>query len=153
MKLLEPFFAIAVGMVFVPDLSSNIPLPYADSGVQAGFPSPASDYLPESFDLNREIVRHPAATFYARVHGDSMIGEGISDGDLIVVDRSLEPKDGDLVVCAVDAEFTLKRIKIRPGAVWLIPSNEQFDPILVTPDKRFEVWGVVTHTIRRTDRR
>ncbi len=139
--------------LFVPDLSSNIPLPYADSGVQAGFPSPASDYLPESFDLNREIVRHPAATFYARVHGDSMIGEGISDGDLIVVDRSLEPKDGDLVVCAVDAEFTLKRIKIRPGAVWLIPSNEQFDPILVTPDKRFEVWGVVTHTIRRTDRR
>lgn len=139
--------------IIVPDLSSSMPLPYADSGVQAGFPSPASDYLPESFDLNREIVRHPAATFYARVHGDSMIGEGITDGDLIVVDRSLEPKDGDLVVCAVDGEFTLKRIQFRPGAVWLIPSNEQFDPILVTPDKQFEVWGVVTHTIRRTDHR
>ncbi|MDE6286518.1 MAG: translesion error-prone DNA polymerase V autoproteolytic subunit [Muribaculaceae bacterium] len=139
--------------IIVPDLSSSMPLPFAESGVQAGFPSPASDYLPESFDLNREIVRHPAATFYARVHGESMIGEGISDGDLIVVDRSLEPKDGDLVVCAVDGEFTLKRITFRPGAVWLIPSNEQFDPILVTPDKQFEVWGVVTHTIRRTDHR
>lgn len=134
--------------MLVPDVSSSLPLPYAESGVQAGFPSPAQDYISESFDLNREIVRHPASTFYARVHGDSMCGEGISDGDLIVVDRSLEPRDGDLAVCCIDDEFTLKRIKFRPGAVWLIPANEQFDPILVTPDKRFEIWGVVTHTIK-----
>ena len=85
--------------IIKPDLSSDLPLPLAESGVQAGFPSPAQDYTPDSFDLNREIVRHPAATFYARVHGDSMCGEGIDSGDLIVVDRSLDPMDGDLAVC------------------------------------------------------
>jgi len=138
--------------IIMPDLSSSTPLPLAESGVQAGFPSPAQDYISDSFDLNREIVRHPAATFYARVHGDSMKDEGIEDGDLIVVDRSLEPMDGDLTVCCIDGEFTLKRIKFQPDAVWLIPSNEAFDPILVTPDKRFEVWGVVTHTIKHNRR-
>ena len=120
--------------MLAPDISSALPLPFAESGVQAGFPSPAQDYIAESFDLNREIVRHPAATFYARVHGDSMCD------------------DGDLTVCCIDGEFTLKRIQFRPGAVWLIPSNEQFDPILVTPDKQFEVWGVVTHTIKNNRR-
>ena len=97
--------------IIKPDLSSDLPLPLAESGVQAGFPSPAQDYTPDSFDLNREIVRHPAATFYARVHGDSMCGEGIDSGDLIVVDRSLDPMDGDLAVCCLNGEFTLKRIE------------------------------------------
>ncbi len=139
--------------IIKPDLSSDLPLPLAESGVQAGFPSPAQDYTPDSFDLNREIVRHPAATFYARVHGDSMCGEGIDSGDLIVVDRSLDPMDGDLAVCCLNGEFTLKRIEIRPDAVLLIPSNESYDPILVTPDERFEIWGVVTHTIKYNRRR
>lgn len=137
---------------FVPDSSSHIELPYADLGIQAGFPSPAQDYLTESIDLNRELIRHPAATFYARVDGDSMIGDGIDSGDILVVDRSLEPADGDLAVCCIDDEFTLKRLSLRNGEVWLIPSNESFDPILVTPDKRFEVWGVVTHTIKQHHR-
>ena len=139
--------------IIKPDLSSDLPLPLAESGVQAGFPSPAQDYTPDSFDLNREIVRHPAATFYASVHGDSMCGEGFDSGDLIVVDRSLDPMDGDLAVCCLNGEFTLKRIEIRPDAVWLIPSNESYDPILVTPDERFEIWGVVTHTIKYNRRR
>ena len=103
--------------IIVPDTSTDMPLPLAESGVQAGFPSPASDYLPDSFDLNRELVRHPSATFYARVHGESMSGEGINDGDLIVVDRSLEPRNGDLCVCCIDGEFTLKRVRFEPGAV------------------------------------
>lgn len=139
--------------IFGSDISSSYPLPFAESGVQAGFPSPANDYIPETLDLNHEIVRHPAATFFARVHGSSMSGEGISDGDLIVVDRSLEPHNGDLAVCSIDGEFTLKRIQFETNKVWLIPSNEEFDPILVTPDKRFEVWGVVTHTIKNNRRR
>lgn len=138
--------------ILVPNLSSVLPLPMAESGVQAGFPSPAQDYMPDMFDLNQEIVRHPAATFYARVHGESMHGEGIEDGDIIVIDRSIEPADGDLAVCAVDNEFTLKRIKIKTGEIWLIPSNELFDPILVTPENRFEIWGVVTHTIKAVHR-
>ena len=138
--------------IFRPDTSTHCALPYADGGIQAGFPSPAQDYINEYIDLNREIVRHPASTFYGRVSGDSMIEEGIEPGDILVIDRSLEPSDGDLTVCCLDGEFTLKRIKLTPGAVWLIPSNESFDPILVTPDERFEVWGVVTYTIKNNRR-
>jgi len=139
--------------IFRPDLSTEIPLPYADMGVQAGFPSPAQDYISESIDLNRELIRHPASTFYAKVEGNSMIDEGIEPGDILVIDRSLEPFDGDLAVCCLDGDFTLKRIRLRKDEVWLIPSNEAFDPILVTPDCRFEVWGVVTHTIKHFHRR
>ncbi len=139
--------------IFKPDLSSHLPLPYAEQGVQAGFPSPAQDYLNESIDLNHELIRHPAATFYARVDGESMIGDGIEPGDILVIDRSIEPADGDLTVCCVDGDFTLKRISLSEGKVWLIPSNERFDPILVTPDNKFEVWGVVTYTIKHHHRR
>ncbi len=138
--------------IFSPDTDTRMALPCADGGIQAGFPSPAQDYINEYIDLNRELVPHPAATFYGRVSGDSMIEEGIEQGDLLVIDRSLEPADGDLAVCCLDGEFTLKRIKLTPGAIWLIPSNESFDPILVTPDQRFEVWGVVTHTIKNNRR-
>lgn len=135
--------------IFSPDLSSHVALPYADQGIQAGFPSPAQDYISESIDLNRELIRHPAATFYGRVSGDSMIGDGIESGDILVIDRSIEPSDGDLAVCCLDGDFTLKRISLSDGVVRLIPSNESFDPILVTPESQFEVWGVVTYTIKQ----
>lgn len=134
------------------DVSSSLRLPYADQGIQAGFPSPAQDYINESIDLNREIVKHPAATFYGRVDGESMIDEGIEPGDILVIDRSIEPDDGDLTVCCIDGDFTLKRIRLERDNVWLIPSNESFDPILVTPDNRFEIWGVVTYTIKQNRR-
>ena len=120
--------------IFLPDLSTHIALPYADGGIQAGFPSPAQDYISESIDLNREIVRHPSATFYGRVSGESMIDEGICEGDILVIDRSL------------------KRIRLESGRIWLVPSNEMYDPILVTPERQFEVWGVVTHTIKNNRR-
>ena len=134
--------------IFTADLSSHLPLPYADGGIQAGFPSPADNNITETIDLNKELVRHPAATFYGRVSGDSMIEEGIEPGDILVIDRSIEPDSGDLAVCCIDGEFTLKRIKLEKNRVWLIPSNEMFDPILVTPENEFSVWGVVTHTIK-----
>lgn len=139
--------------ILTPDLTSHVALPFADQGIQAGFPSPAQDYISESIDLNHELIHHPAATFYGRVSGDSMIGEGIDSGDILVIDRSIEPADGDLAVCCLDGDFTLKRISLRGNDVWLIPSNEQFDPILVTPDSHFEVWGVVTYTIKQHRRR
>ncbi len=139
--------------IFKSETTTHISLPYADHGIQAGFPSPAQDYISESIDLNSEIVKHPAATFYGRVSGDSMINEGIEDGDLLVIDRSLEPEDGDLAVCCLEGDFTLKRIKLEPKCVWLIPANESFDPIMVTPDQRFEIWGIVTHTIKYKARR
>lgn len=138
--------------IFQPDLSSSIPLPYANQGIQAGFPSPAQDYISESIDLNREIVQHPAATFYGRVSGESMVDDGIDPDDIVVIDRSLEPMDGDLAVCCLDGEFTLKRIRLEADKVWLIPANEAFDPILVTPENQFEIWGVVTYTIKRNRR-
>lgn len=138
--------------VFRADVSGSLRLQYADQGIQAGFPSPAQDYISESIDLNRELIKHPASTFYGRVEGDSMCDEGIEQGDILVIDRSLEPMNGDLAVCCLDGEFTLKRIKTEDGRIWLIPSNESFDPILVTPDRNFEVWGVVTYTIKRNRR-
>lgn len=139
--------------IYTPDLTSHLALPFADQGIQAGFPSPAQDYISETIDLNHELIRHPAATFYGRVSGDSMTGDGIEQGDILVIDRSLEPADGDLAVCCVDGEFTLKRIRLSKDQVWLIPSNENFDPILVTADQQFEVWGVVTYTIKQHQRR
>lgn len=139
--------------IYSADASTHIPRPYADQGIQAGFPSPAQEYISESIDLNHEIVRHPAATFFGRVSGDSMINEGIEEGDLLVIDRSLDPMDGDLAVCCVDGDFTLKRLKIESDRVWLIPANESFDPILVTEDNSFSVWGVVTYVIKRKRRK
>ena len=131
------------------DPSTRLSLPYADHGIQAGFPSPAQDYITEAIDLNMELIRHPAATFFGRVNGDSMINEGIEDGDMIVIDRAIEPANGDLAVCCVEGEFTVKRLRIEPDRVWLIPANETFDPIMITDDSRFEIWGVVTFVIKR----
>lgn len=100
------------------DLSSELPLPFADQGVRAGFPSPAQDYMTDSIDLNRELIRHPATTFYARASGDSMKDCGIDDGDLLVIDKALDPQDGDIVVAFIDGEFTLKQcaLTIRKSA-------------------------------------
>lgn len=135
--------------IYSADISSNVPLPYANDGIQAGFPSPAQEFINESIDLNHELIDHPAATFYGRVMGDSMIQEGIEEGDVLIIDRSLEPRNKDLAVCCVDGDFTLKRIQIEVDKVWLIPSNEMFDPILVTADSSFQIWGVVTYVIKR----
>lgn len=127
---------------------------YADGGIAAGFPSPAQDYVGDSIDLNRELVRHPASTFYARVTGDSMSGEGIDDGDMIVIDKSIEPEHGDLAVCCVDGDFTLKRLNFAGGGeVMLMPSNSRYRPIRVTEGMNFMVWGIVTHTIKPNRRR
>lgn len=140
--------------LFIADFASALALPFADGGVRAGFPSPAQDYLSESIDLNRELVEHPASTFYARVAGDSMEGEGISEGDLLVVDRSLEAEHGDLAVCCLDGEFTLKRLRFLPGGgLVLMPSNPRYSPIPVAPDADFKVWGVVVFTIKANRRR
>ncbi len=135
--------------VYKADITSHAELPYVEGGIQAGFPSPAQDFINETIDLNKELINHPAATFYGRVVGDSMIKEGIEEGDVLIIDRSLEPHNKDLVVCCIDGEFTLKRIQVESNKVWLIPSNELFDPILVTLDNQFSIWGVVTYVIKK----
>lgn len=139
---------------YLVDLTTSLSLQYADGGVQAGFPSPAQDYISESIDLNKELIIHPAATFYAKVVGDSMSGEGITEGDILVIDRSLEPAHGDLAVCCLDGEFTLKRLRFtETNKLYLMPSNRRYKPIEITDESDFKVWGVVAYTIKANRRR
>lgn len=117
--------------------------------LRAGFPSPASDFSELAIDLNQELVKHKEATFYARVKGDSMIDAGISEGDVLVIDRSLDPEDNKIAVCFVDGEFTVKRLKVDKEAIWLVPENESYPPIRVTEENNFIVWGIVTYIIKK----
>jgi len=126
-----------------------MPIPFADEGIRAGFPSPAQDYMQLAIDLNLELINNPASTFYGRVVGDSMIDAQIYEGDLLVIDKSLEPRDGDLAVCFLDGEFTLKYIEMDGDIIWLKPANKDFKPIKVTVDNEFVVWGIVTYTIKK----
>lgn len=138
--------------LYSPDLTLHLELDYADAGIAAGFPSPAQDYITQSIDLNRELIRHPASTFYARVSGDSMMEEGITEGDLLVIDKSIEPVDGDLAVCCLNGEFTLKRLYFRNRQLKLIPSNRHYRPIEITDGDSFKVWGIVLYTIKSNRR-
>lgn len=118
-------------------------------GIHAGFPSPAEDFAEPTLDLNRYVIKNPASTFYARIKGDSMVGANIQDGDIVVIDKSLEPTDGSIAVCFIDGEFTLKRIRIEKGKVWLQPANPDFPAIEVTEENHFVVWGIVTYVIKK----
>lgn len=122
--------------------------PYYEGGVAAGFPSPADDYKELSLDLNSLVVKHKEATFYARVSGQSMIGAGLDDGDILVIDRSLEPRDGKIAVCCLDGEFTVKRLKVTSEGFWLMPENSAFEPIKVEDECDFIVWGIVSYVIK-----
>jgi DNA polymerase V len=134
------FFSASTGV--------SLHLPLIDAGIHAGFPSPAEDFGDISIDLNKELIRNPSSTFYARVKGNSMIDAGIHDGDLIIIDKSLEPADGKIAVCFIDGEFAIKRIKIDRDCCWLMPANDDFNPIRVSEENEFMVWGIVIHVIR-----
>ncbi len=121
--------------------------PLFNSGVSAGFPSPAADYEEGKLDLNKFLVKNPAATFFVKVNGDSMIGAGIHPGDHLVVDRSLEPADKSVVIAVINGELTVKRIRIRKGKITLEPENENYSVQQITEGIDFEVWGVVTNVI------
>ena len=121
----------------------------AQSGIHAGFPSPATDYMTQAIDLNKELVRHPAATFYGRVVGDSMIDAGVEEGDILVIDKSLEPREGDMAVCFVDGEFTLKHLHFHEGGLTLRPANKNYPEIEVCEGVDFVMWGVVTYVIKK----
>ncbi len=132
------------------DFASQQPLQLAP-GIKAGFPSPADDYHHDSLDFNRDLIRHPEATFYGRVVGDSMIDAGINDGDIAVIDRSIEAKEGDVVVAYVNEEFTIKYLDLThkdEGYIELRPANKNYKPIRIDADDDFEVWGVVLWTIK-----
>lgn len=120
----------------------------AGSSVTAGFPSPAEDVIDRTLDLHELLVKHPAATFFVRVQGHSMTGAGINGGDILVVDRSLSPHDGDVIIALLDGDFTVKRMQRRGNSITLLPAHNDYHPIHVRSDDDFEVWGVVTGVVR-----
>lgn len=132
-----------------PDLTAVISIPSFLSAVQAGFPSPAEDYIEKQLDINELVVQHPTATFFVRVEGDSMQDAGIHSGDILVVDRSLEPKNGKVVVAVLNGEFTVKRLKINSEGVFLMPENPRFPPIKVGEEAECTIWGVVSYVIHK----
>ena len=134
---------------FTPDFTTQLDLPLAGSAIAAGFPSPAEEYLDLALDLNKELIKHPAATFYARVKGDSMVDAGIQDGDLLVIDKALEPKESAIAVCYLDGEFTVKRLTVQEEGVYLMPANAEFKPIRITEENEFLVWGIVAYVIHK----
>lgn len=129
------------------ELREIITLPLFSDPVQCGFPSPAQDYVEKRIDLNQLVVRHPSATYFVRAAGDSMSGAGIDCGDLLVVDSAKTAQHGDIVIAAVDGEFTVKRLQMHP-AVMLIPENPAYSPIIVGGEDSLDVFGVVTHILK-----
>src|SRR5678815_4020318 len=136
-----------VDTIYAPDLSTRYKLPVFLGRLPAGFPSPADDYIEGKLDLNRHLIKHPAATFFVRVTGDSMTGAGIHSGDLLIVDRSLEAIDGNVIVAALDGDLTVKRLSKRDQTILLLPANTHYQPIEIQSQQSFEVWGVVTNVI------
>ena len=123
------------------------PLAFFVSRIEAGFPSPADDYLEGRLDLNEHLIERPAATFFLRVSGDSMTGAGIYAGDILIVDRSIAPSDGKIVIAAVDGELTVKRLYRRDGHIRLLSENPQYKPIEIAAGQDLHVWGVVIHAV------
>lgn len=133
--------------LFTPIIHLRLKLPLFGFRVPAGFPSPADDHLEAELDLNDYLIDHPAETFFVRAKGDSMQQAGIFDKDLLIVDRSLTPKDNDIVIAAVGGELTVKRLCIRLGQPWLLPANPAYKPIPIKEGSELYVWGVVIHAV------
>ena len=122
---------------------------FIDSGISAGFPSPADDFKEQRISLDDEFVKNKEATFFAKVSGQSMIGAGLDDNDLLVIDRSLEPENNKIAVCFLDGEFTVKRLRVENNEVWLQPENPDYPTIKITEENNFIIWGIVTSVIKR----
>ena len=129
--------------------SKGYKLPLYSCSVQAGFPSPADDYIDTKLDLNKHLIKHPAATFFVRAEGDSMIGAGIYSGDILIVDRSLEVSDGKIVIAALDGCLTVKRLQKISGKILLISENKAFKPIEIIEGNELIIWGIVTHVLHQ----
>ena len=120
-----------------------------EQGISAGFPSPADDFKEVRISLDKELVKNKEATFYAKVSGDSMVGAGLDDGDLLVIDRSLNPENGKIAVCVLDGEFTVKRIKKEKSKLYLIPENKKYKPIELKEENELIIWGIVEYVIKK----
>jgi len=136
-------------IIYYPDYSTTCERPLFMVPVSAGFPSPAEDYIEGKLDLNKHLIKHPAATFFVRVTGDSMIDAGIHPGDILIVDRAIEAVNKKVVVAVIDGELTVKRIRQTTSGLILSPENENYAPITIDKDASFEIWGVVTSVIHK----
>jgi DNA polymerase V len=134
---------------FIPNTESNLEMPYISSGIKAGFPSPAADFDGTRVSIDQIVVKNALATFYAKANGNSMTGAGIDDGDILVIDKSIEPQDGKIAVCFIDGEFTVKRIKVQENSLLLLPENKLFEPIEITQENDFIIWGIVTFVVKK----
>ena len=134
---------------FVPKADNGIGQWLAEEGISAGFPSPADDFKEIRISLDKELVKNKEATFYARVDGDSMIGAGLEDGDLLVIDRSLNPENSKIAVCLIDGDFTVKRIKKEKDKLYLMPENKKYRPIELKEENELIIWGIVEYVIKK----
>ena len=125
--------------------------PYIDYKIPAGFPSPALDYMEERIDLTSELIRHPLSTYIMKAEGYSMINAFIAPNTKLVVDRSLKPENGDIVIACVNGEFTVKFLKKNNHKAWLVPANNKYNDIEITPEMEVIIWGVVIHIITDTN--
>lgn len=132
-----------------PEALKKTELPFYLSGVSAGFPSPADDYIDKKMDLNEHLIRHPAATFFVRACGDSMLGAQINSGDILIVDRALDAQHNSIVIAVVNGELTVKRLKQQNRRLYLAPENPDYPLLEITEDTSFEIWGVVTYIIHK----
>ncbi len=144
---LKPKYSQAELEIISSIISNKLDFPLFLESVSAGFPSPADDYLERRLDLNEHLIKNPASTFFVRVNGDSMINAGIYSGDILVVDRSLDPKDGNIIIAVVDGDLTVKRLSITKNRISLMPENPKFNRLDITSEMNFEVWGVVRSVI------
>lgn len=138
--------------LYKPTHDTKISIPLFVSKVKAGFPSPAEEYIEAKLDLNSYLIQHPSSTYMVRIEGDSMIGAGIYSGDMAVVDRSLEPKNQDIVIAVVDQEITIKRLVKGKKGITLCAENPNFEPIRFSNEQELTIWGVVVHTVRSMKR-
>lgn len=129
------------------DVNLHLEIPLIEK-IKAGFPSPADDFIEVPLDLNKLLIKNPSATFFARVSGNSMQDVQISDGDLLIIDRSLSPSEGKVAVCFVDGEFTIKKLHFENESCYLMPANNKYKPIKVTKNNDFIIWGIVTYVIK-----
>ncbi len=134
---------------FTPNAISGSGAMFIDTGISAGFPSPADDFRETRISLDEELIKNKEATFFAKVSGQSMIGAGLEDNDLLVIDRSLAPEDNKIAVCFLDGEFTVKRLRVAHGEVWLQPENPAYPIIKITEENDFIIWGIVTNVIKK----
>ncbi len=134
---------------FTPKTSDGTGAIFIDTGISAGFPSPADDFRETRISLDEELITNKEATFFAKVSGQSMIGAGLDDNDLLIIDRSIEPTNNKIAVCFLDGEFTVKRLRVENDTVWLQPENPDYPTIKITEENDFVIWGIVTSVIKK----